>query len=177
MKRIASVALAAAIFLAGGAFAHDFHHARNICQDQSQTRPGRPPAAAGQRYRGKPGGPPSALGVRPQGPVTPGYGYGGSQMNRQRSFDRQAYQRNTTAVRHYHNGAYVAPPGWTYRRWAYGQTLPAMFWAQNYWLASWAAFGLMQPPSGYQWVRYGNDAILVDTATGQILQVQYGIFY
>jgi hypothetical protein len=27
------------------------------------------------------------------------------------------------------------------------------------------------------WVRYGNDALLVDVESGQILSVEYGIFY
>jgi hypothetical protein len=29
---------------------------------------------------------------------------------------------------------------------------------------------------GYEWVRDGNDAILVNTDSGEILQVEYGVF-
>jgi Ni/Co efflux regulator RcnB len=32
------------------------------------------------------------------------------------------------------------------------------------------------PPVGYEWVRDGNDAILVNTGSGEILQVEYGVF-
>jgi Nickel/cobalt transporter regulator len=32
------------------------------------------------------------------------------------------------------------------------------------------------PPVGYEWVRDDTDAILVNTSTGEILQVEYGFF-
>ena len=35
----------------------------------------------------------------------------------------------------------------------------------------------MAPPWGYEWVRYGPDAVLIDVRTGQILQVRYGVFW
>jgi hypothetical protein len=41
----------------------------------------------------------------------------------------------------------------------------------DYWL-----FGLEVPPVNYEWVRDGNDALLVDTNSGDILQVEYGVF-
>jgi Nickel/cobalt transporter regulator len=37
-------------------------------------------------------------------------------------------------------------------------------------------FALEVPPVGYEWVRDGNDAILVNTDSGEILQVEYGVF-
>jgi hypothetical protein len=33
------------------------------------------------------------------------------------------------------------------------------------------------PPYGYEWVCYGDDALLVNVYTGEILQVVYGLFY
>ncbi len=181
MKRIAWAALAAGIVFTGNAFAQPepVHRVKGVhaCQDQGQqTRPGgRPPNTSGNPNRGNPNGPPMPQGGRPQGPAGPTYNYGSS-ANRH-TFDRNAYQRNGSAARRYHYGTYVRPSGWYYRRWTYGQALPAMFWGRNYWISSWANFGLMAPPFGYQWVRYGDDAILVDASTGQILQVQYGVFY
>ena len=32
------------------------------------------------------------------------------------------------------------------------------------------------PPAGYEWVRVGNDAMLVNIANGEILQAEYGVF-
>jgi Nickel/cobalt transporter regulator len=36
--------------------------------------------------------------------------------------------------------------------------------------------GLEIPPVGCEWVRDGDDALLIDTNTGAILQVEYGAF-
>ena len=71
----------------------------------------------------------------------------------------------------------MQPHGWYYQRWAYGQVLPLMFWGRPYWLDSYWQFGLMDPPYGYVWVRYGPDAMLVAVETGLILSVMYGVFY
>ena len=107
-----------------------------------------------------------------------GFGTRPSNWNeRPRNFDRGSYQRNATATARFNYGSYNRPSGWYYRRWAYGETLPSLFWAQNYWLTSWWMFDLAVPPYGYEWVRYGDDALLVNVDTGQILQVDYGVFY
>jgi Ni/Co efflux regulator RcnB len=97
--------------------------------------------------------------------------------DRPRSFDRRSYQRNGWASRKFRGGYYRKPSGWYYRRWGYGQILPFAFFARDYWLNDYYAYDLPVPPYGYEWVRYGDDAILVDTRTGMILQVQYGVFY
>jgi predicted ribosomally synthesized peptide with SipW-like signal peptide len=90
--------------------------------------------------------------------------------------DRGEYQHNFQASRVYHIGVYHPPHGWVAHRWAYGQILPRAYWAAPYILADYWLFGLMVPPAGFEWVRDGSDAILVNTATGEILQVQYGVF-
>jgi Ni/Co efflux regulator RcnB len=55
--------------------------------------------------------------------------------------------------------------------------LPALFWSRNLWIDSWWAFDLPIPPFGYRWVRVDNDALLINTTTGEILQVQHDVFY
>jgi Ni/Co efflux regulator RcnB len=92
------------------------------------------------------------------------------------NFDRHAFQRNVTASRHFHVSVYVRPQGWYDHHWGYGEILPAFFWAQNYWLNNYADYGLDVPPPGFVWVRDGDDALLVDTSSGEILQVDYGVF-
>jgi Ni/Co efflux regulator RcnB len=37
--------------------------------------------------------------------------------------------------------------------------------------------GLSGPPYGYRWVRYGPDLLLVEVATGRIVDVIQGAFY
>jgi Ni/Co efflux regulator RcnB len=90
--------------------------------------------------------------------------------------DRGAYQHNFQAARSYHIGAYRRPAGWVSHHWAYGQILPRAYWASQYLLADYWLFSLEVPPAGYEWVRDDDDAVLVNTGTGEILQVEYGVF-
>jgi Ni/Co efflux regulator RcnB len=97
--------------------------------------------------------------------------------NRPATVDVAKYQHNFQAPRAYHIGIYHRPPGWVARRWAYGQILPRAYWAApEYLIADYWLFALEVPPVGYEWVRDDDDAILVNVTTGQILQVQYGVF-
>ena len=96
--------------------------------------------------------------------------------NRPATVDRGAYQHNYQAARSYRIGPYRRPAGWVSRQWSYGQYLPRAFWASQYIIGDYWLFALEVPPAGYEWVRYGPDAILVNVATGQILQVKYGVF-
>jgi len=125
-------------------------------------------AAAQEHYEEHhppPHGPPPKPFVRPvpgPGPHGPGPGtftYRGHPFNR------------------VHLAPFVYPPGWAYRRWAVGAVLPPLFLVPAYFYANWAALGLPPPQPGYQWVRYGPDLLLVDVATGQVVDVVYGAFY
>jgi Ni/Co efflux regulator RcnB len=91
--------------------------------------------------------------------------------------DVSSYHKNITAPHAYHYGDYHGPAGYSYHRWSYGDNLPREYWAQNYWINNYLNFGLIAPPDGYVWVRYGPDAVLIDEDTGEIVQVEYGLFY
>jgi Ni/Co efflux regulator RcnB len=90
--------------------------------------------------------------------------------------DHPTYQHNFQAARSYRIGPYHRPAGWSSRRWAYGQILPRGYWAPQFILADYWLFALEVPPAGYEWVRDDTDALLVNTDTGEILQVEYGVF-
>ena len=90
--------------------------------------------------------------------------------------DKTHYQHNYQAARTYHVGVYRRPPGWVSHRWAYGQILPRAYWAAPYLIADYWLFALEIPPVGFEWVRDDTDAILVNVTTGQIIQVEYGVF-
>jgi Ni/Co efflux regulator RcnB len=90
--------------------------------------------------------------------------------------DRTAYQHNYKAARSYKIGPYHRPPGWTSHHWGYGDILPRAYWTSSYLLADYWLFSLEVPPAGYEWVRDGDDALLVNTDTGEILQVESGVF-
>ncbi len=90
--------------------------------------------------------------------------------------DREAYHHNFKAARTYHVGQFHPPPGWSYRRWGYGEIFPRAYWGADAFLADYWLFGLEVPPAGFEWVRNGPDALLIDTNSGEILQVEYGVF-
>ena len=92
------------------------------------------------------------------------------------NFDRGAYRHNFQAARSFRVGPYHRPPGWTSHHWGFGEILPRAYWGPQYLLADYWLFALEVPPVGYEWVRDGNDAILVNTDSGEILQVEYGVF-
>ena len=73
--------------------------------------------------------------------------------------------------------AYIRPAGWYPHRWVYGQRLPRAFFAPDYFILDFAAFGLFAPWNGYEWVRYGDDALLIDVETGEVIRVEYDVFY
>ncbi|HXM00691.1 MAG TPA: RcnB family protein [Rhizomicrobium sp.] len=91
--------------------------------------------------------------------------------------DITTYRRTIQAPRHFSIGIYRQPPGYSYRRWGIGERLPSAYYARDYWLTDYAAYGLIAPPGdGYVWVRFGPDAILIDEDTGETVQVVYGVF-
>jgi len=86
-------------------------------------------------------------------------------------------RKNVVALHRFHAGPYRAPPGWRYRRWVFGERLPGIYFAPGFWITDFLAFDLFPPPDGYVWVRYGPDAVLIDRYTGEIIQVDYGVFF
>jgi Ni/Co efflux regulator RcnB len=60
-------------------------------------------------------------------------------------------------------GGVRAPGGWgAYRRPVRGYALPSYWVSPNWLISDWGAYGLSQPPYGYNWSRYYDDAVLVD---------------
>jgi len=119
---------------------------------------------------GRPPGPPPARAfvgpahpvVVPHGPPGPAgaqFSYRGRMINR------------------LHITPFVYPAGYAYRRWVIGAILPPLFLVPDYYYADWATLGLAEPPPGFQWLRYGPDLLLVNTATGQVVDTVYGVFY
>jgi Ni/Co efflux regulator RcnB len=88
----------------------------------------------------------------------------------------QQLRANRSASRHFHAGSYNGPRGYSYRRWSYGDFLPALYFTNDYWLNDYSDYDLPYAPPGTIWVRYGDDALLVDRYTGEIITVEYGLF-
>lgn len=77
----------------------------------------------------------------------------------------------------FHHGTYRRPNGWFWHRWTFGEFLPYIFFERQYWLNDWEDFDLDDPPPGTVWIRYGNDALLIDEDTGEVIEVVYDVFY
>jgi hypothetical protein len=141
---------------------------------------GRPNPGNGGGFRPNPGGgrpnPGNGGGFRPNpgngGGFRPGAGrpgYSGNWSGR-----RGAWGWNGRRVR---LGGWAWPSGYGYQRWVVGGILPAIFLSQAYYYSDYAQLGFEAPPWGYQWVRYGPDLLLVNISTGQVADVEYGVFY
>jgi Ni/Co efflux regulator RcnB len=87
------------------------------------------------------------------------------------------FHRDFRASRHFRGPDYRRPAGWYDHRWTFGEFLPSAFWARDYWLNDFGAYDLPPPPYGAVWVRVGNDALLVDEDSGEVITVEYDIFY
>lgn len=74
---------------------------------------------------------------------------------------------------------YYAPQGWGYgyRRFGIGLTLNSILFDQDYWIDDPEYFRLPPAYGPYQWVRYYNDALLVDVRSGYVVDAVYDIFY
>lgn len=89
---------------------------------------------------------------------------------------REEYRHNFRADHGVRIGPYHPPVGYEYRRWHYGEFLPRPFWAGDYILNDFWLFDLDFPPAGYEWVRFGPDALLINIGSGEIVQTVYSRF-
>ncbi|WP_374942536.1 RcnB family protein [Sphingomonas sp.] len=61
-------------------------------------------------------------------------------------------------------GGVNAPGGWNaYRRPVRGWAVPVYWNTPRFYISDWSAYGLAQPQYGYNWVRYYDDAVLIDS--------------
>lgn len=72
-------------------------------------------------------------------------------------------------------GGANAPGGWgSYRRPYPGYALPRYWVSPRFHITDWQGYGLSRPVPGYVWVRYYDDAVLVD-ARGSVFDTRYGL--
>ena len=87
--------------------------------------------------------------------------------------------------RHYRNshrslfrlGLYIDPFGWNYRRWSIGSYLYPNYYTSSFWLNDPWQYRLPPVYGPYRWVRYYDDALLVDIYSGQVVDVLYNFFW
>jgi hypothetical protein len=92
-----------------------------------------------------------------------------------RRYDWRRYRdRNRSR---FHLGFYYDPFGWSYRRWNIGFNLWPSYYSSRYWLNDPWQYRLPPAYGPYRWIRYHNDALLVNIYTGQVVDVIYSFFW
>lgn len=82
-----------------------------------------------------------------------------------------------SSPRRYRVSPWRPPAGFYARSWRYGDHLPWGWYGSSYVLSDWWSYGLPWPPPGFDWVRVGSDALLVDRFTGRVVQVVRLLFW
>lgn len=88
--------------------------------------------------------------------------------------DWQDYRRTHRSA--FHRPAYNAPRGLRYRPVAVGARIAAGFYGRPYWVG-YTNYRLPRPGANQQYVRYGNDVLLVNVRTGRVVRVFSGFFW
>ena len=77
----------------------------------------------------------------------------------------------------FHIGIYADPFGWNYRPYQIGWRLWPSYYSSRYWINDPWQYRLPYAPVGTVWVRYWDDAILVDRWTGEVVDVIHNFFW
>lgn len=97
-----------------------------------------------------------------------------SWRNSQR-YDWQDYRRHHRST--FHLGFYYDPFGWGYQPYMVGWRMWPSYYGSQFWLDDPWEYRLPYAPMGTRWVRYWDDAVLVDTWSGQVVDVIYNFFW
>lgn len=74
-------------------------------------------------------------------------------------------------------GRYYDPYGWGYRRFSIGFSLWPSYYGSSFWLDDPWQYRLPPAYAPYRWIRYYDDALLVNIYTGEVVDVIYNVFW
>jgi Ni/Co efflux regulator RcnB len=92
-------------------------------------------------------------------------------------WDRNRYPPVYRSQQRYRGSFWRPPVGFYARSWGYGDILPYGWYGGSYRLNDWWIYDLPMPPPGFDWVRVGDDALLIDRFTGRVYQVVRDLFW
>lgn len=98
-----------------------------------------------------------------------------SSWRRDHRYDWRRHRERNRSL--FHIGLYFDPFGWNYRRFGIGWRLWPSYYSSAYWLDDPYMYRLPYAPFPYRWIRYWNDALLVNMYTGQVVDVEYNFFW
>lgn len=93
-----------------------------------------------------------------------------------RRYDWYSYRNSNRNV--YRLGSYYSPyRNYSYRRLSAGLFLDSLFYSQRYWISDPWQYRLPAVDGSYRWVRYYDDVLLIDTYSGEVVDVVYDFFW
>ena len=92
-----------------------------------------------------------------------------------RRYDWRDHRRRHRSL--FHFGFYSDPFGWGYRPYSIGWRLWPSYYRSSFWLNNPWSYRLPHAPPGYRWIRYYDDALLVDTWDGTVVDVIRDFFW
>lgn len=92
-----------------------------------------------------------------------------------RRYDWRSHRRRHRNL--FHFGFYFDPFGWGYRPYSIGWRLWPSYFGSSYWLNDPWMYRLPPAFAGQRWIRYYDDALLVDTFTGEVVDVIHNFFW
>lgn len=96
---------------------------------------------------------------------------------------RQDHRYDWRNYRNAHRSVYRMRPyyapyrGYYYQRLSIGFYLDSLFFGQDYWIGDPGYYRLPPVYGPYRWVRYYDDALLVNIYTGEVVDAIYGFFW
>ena len=90
-------------------------------------------------------------------------------------YDWENYRRKHRSI--FHLGFYYDPFGWGYNPFQIGWRMWPNYYRSSFWINDPWYYRLPYAPPGTRWIRYYDDAILVDTWSGQVIDVIYNFFW
>jgi hypothetical protein len=94
---------------------------------------------------------------------------------RDRRYDWSNYRSRYGSL--YRLGRYYDPYGWGYRPFSVGFNLWPSYYGSGYWLNDPWMYRLPPAYGPYRWVRYYDDALLVNIYTGSVIDVVHNFFW
>ena len=92
-----------------------------------------------------------------------------------RNYDWRNYRHRNRSI--FRLGNYFDPYGSSYRRFSIGFSLFPSYYQSSFWLNDPWTYRLPPAYGPYRWVRYYDDALLVNVYTGQVVDVEYNVFW
>ncbi len=72
---------------------------------------------------------------------------------------------------------YYGPRGYAYRPVTIGYRFAPTYYGSRYVISDYGRYRLPRPVAYHQWVRYGNDVVLVNIRTGRVAEIHRSFFW